>query len=247
MKRIGITGQSGFVGTHLATSVVSSVDCELIPFKNEWFENSQALEDFVAKCDVVIHLAGLTRHPDGQFLYDVNVELCRKLVEALEAVNASPLVMFSSSIHEMRDIPYGRAKLEGGRMFADWAERHNANFIRYIFPNVYGPGAKPFYCSFVANFAYQLTHGEEPHIQVDAPIRLVYVENLCRFILSDLHFRGIDRKVVPFDVELKVSEVLSIFRSFIGPDGSLVECPKEDGYMRDLWMTLQSYREVVSC
>lgn len=240
MKKIGITGQTGFVGGHLAKMVDERNDLELVPFDRVWFDKPAKMQAFVRECDIIIHLAGLTRHADQDYLYKTNVGLCQKLIDAMEAENAMPLVMFSSSIHEFREIAYGRAKLEGGRLLSEWADRHRASARRYIFPNVYGPEAKPFYCSFIANFAYQLTHNQEPQIQIDAPIRLVYVKNLCRFLLSEIYARGIERVVVPHDVELKVSEVLAIFRSFIKPDGSFVDRPA-DGYLRDLYDTFVSY------
>lgn len=243
MKRIGITGNTGFVGKHLSEMVAGRADLDLVPFERAYFEDPMSLRAFVKDCDVLIHLAGMTRHPDQNYLYEANVLLCQKLVDAMEAENVKPLVMFSSSIHEFREIAYGRAKLEGGRLFSEWADRNHASARRYIFPNVYGPGARPFYCSFVANFAYQLTHGLEPQIQIDAPIRMVYVKNLCRFLLSEIYSRGIERIVVPYDVELKVSEVLAQFRAFIKTDGSFVDRPA-DGYLRDFYDTLISYPSV---
>ena len=241
MKRIGVTGSTGFVGKHMAEFIKRTPDCELVPFERGWFNDAAAMRLFVRQCDVIIHLAGITRHEDQEFLYNENVRLCQVLIDAMESEKVTPLVMFSSSIHEMRDIAYGRAKMEGGRRFCEWADKSGANFARYIFPNVYGPEARPFYCSFVANFAYQLTHNQEPKIQIDAPIRLVYVNNLCRYILSDIYFRGVDRKVVPYDVELKVSEVLAIFRAYLNEDGSIKSRPEQDGYHRDLYDTLLSY------
>ncbi len=45
--KIGITGQSGFIGTHLYNYLGLQEVMERIPFEDSYFENANDLEDFV--------------------------------------------------------------------------------------------------------------------------------------------------------------------------------------------------------
>ncbi len=58
---VGISGQAGFIGSHLANYFRIQEDIELVPFSRDYFENATALEHFVAQCDFIIHLAAMSR------------------------------------------------------------------------------------------------------------------------------------------------------------------------------------------
>jgi UDP-2-acetamido-2,6-beta-L-arabino-hexul-4-ose reductase len=212
--RVGITGQSGFIGTHLAKYVQKRSDTVLVPFEDGFFSDDGKLREFVNRCDVIIHLAAASRMPSEQELYNLNVGLVKKVIAAMEAENVMPLVIFSSSTHEVRDTAYGRAKMEGRMLFETWAKRHKASFVGFVFPNIYGPGAKVHYASFIANFAWEINHGVTPKVKVDAALPLKYVRNLCEFIGSYFEYKGVSRIEVPFDVYMKVTDILSLFYMF---------------------------------
>lgn len=214
MIRIGITGQAGFIGTHLAEYVGKCGDFALVPFEDAYFADPLKLRAFVKKCDVLVHLAAASRMPSEAELFALNVGLVRQVIEAMEAEGVTPRVMFASSTHETRDTAYGRAKLEGRRLFEDWAKEHNADFVGFVFPNIFGPGARVHYASFIANFAWELQHGGKPEIKVDALMRLKYVGSLIEFMMGFIDSKGVARIEVPHDFELKVSDVLTLFKMF---------------------------------
>ena len=85
--KIGITGQEGFVGTHLWNTLRLDEHMELVPYDRSFFADSGQLETFVAQCDVIVHLAALNRHEDPQVIYDTNVDLVSKLISAIENQN----------------------------------------------------------------------------------------------------------------------------------------------------------------
>ena len=62
MIKVGITGQSGFIGSHLFNFLGLKDNIKRIPFKRDFFENTEDLENFVSQCDVIIHLAAVNRH-----------------------------------------------------------------------------------------------------------------------------------------------------------------------------------------
>jgi len=214
--KIGITGQSGFIGTHLFNYLgLKPSEVTRIPFEDTIFSDQSRLEEFVRQCDVIVHLAGLNRHNDPQEIYNINLRLIRRLIEAFEKTGSKPHVLFSSSIQEERDNVFGKSKREGRLMLAEWAERSGAIFTGMVIPNVFGPFGNPYYNSVVATFAHQLTHYKEPKIEVDADLRMIYIGDLVKEIHD-----CIQRKVnnteyrVAHTNEAKVTEILELLKSF---------------------------------
>lgn len=219
MIKVGITGQAGFVGTHLFNHLGLHNDIERIPFEDSFFENDAQLRQFVRSCDFIVHLAAMNRHDDPQVIYDTNINLVKLLIAAMETEKVKPHVLFSSSTQEERDNLYGKSKKEGRELFEQWATLNNASFTGLVVPNVYGPFGRPYYNSFVATFCHQLTHGEQPTIDVDGSVKLIYVGSLCEYIIScftESHNRqqSVTRREVPHDFEKKVSEILAKFEIY---------------------------------
>lgn len=221
MIKIGITGQAGFVGTHLYHTLgLYPEEIKRIPFEDAFFEDDFRLRSFVRQCDVIVHLAAMNRHPDPQVLYETNLRLVRQLTGAMEVENAVPYVLFSSSTQEERDNEYGRSKREGRALLEEWARRNGASFTGLVVPNVYGPFGRPNYNSFIATFCHKLTHGEQPEVLTDSSVRLIYVGSLCRYILGKIRERQgqeaavVERDEVPHDCEKKVTEILALFETY---------------------------------
>ena len=218
MLKVGITGQAGFAGTHLFNSLgLYPAEFSRVAFEDSFFKNTGALEAFVKKCDVIVHLAAMNRHGNPQVIYDTNIRLVKQLINAMEATGSRPQVIFSSSTQEERDNPYGRSKKKGRELFETWAERNNARFTGLIIPNIFGPFGHPFYNSVIATFCYQLTRNEEPRIDIDGDLKLIYVseliENMIHLIKSktstiDNRQPTIDNLTVPHSATIKVSKLL---------------------------------------
>ncbi len=190
MIKIGITGQSGFVGTHLYNTL-GLIDgrFERVEFSKELFSDEKLLDEFVSQCDVIVHLAALNRYYDSQVLYNTNINLVKSLIASLERTNRKPHLIISSSSQEERDNLYGRSKKRCREMLANWAINNKTCFTGMIIPNVYGPFGKPFYNSVIATFSHQLTHGETPNIDVDGELNLIYVGELVTEIIKVVNSR----------------------------------------------------------
>ena len=215
MLKIGITGQAGFMGTHLYNLLGLEEDIERIPFEDAFFDDGRKLQEFVKQCDVIVHLAAMNRHPDMQVIYDTNVRLVQQLISAMEAENATPHVIMSSSTQEERDNLYGKSKREGRELLDAWAAKVGAKFTGTVIPNVFGPFGKPNYNSVVATFCHKLTHDEQPRIDVDGSIKLIYINTLCREFIKII--RGeitTNPYYVPHDAEKKVSQILALLKRF---------------------------------
>ncbi len=219
MLKVGITGQSGFIGTHLYNFLNQKKDeLTTIFFEDSYFDNEEKLKEFVSSCDAIVHLAAMNRHGDPQVIYDTNLKLVNKLIKALEATGSHAHILFSSSTQEERDNLYGKSKLDGRMLFEQWASRNNSGFTGFVIPNVFGPFGNPYYNSVIATFAHQLTHGEQPKIMVDAVLQLIYVGELVELFYQAIKttdkLNGPVRSDVQFTAEMKVTEILHLLEEY---------------------------------
>ncbi|MCD4794182.1 MAG: NAD-dependent epimerase/dehydratase family protein [Bacteroidales bacterium] len=210
MIKIGITGQDGFIGTHLYNLLGTKDEYQRIHFEDNYFLDEQELKRFVKECDVIVHFAAMNRHDDENVIFNTNIELVKKVILAMEKEKVTPHVLFSSSTQEERDNLYGKSKQKGRKLFEAWAEKNNAPFTGLVIPNVFGPFGIPFYNSFIATFCYQLNNNKKAEIKNDGLVKLIYVGSLAEFISkeaskSSSKIRKVD---VSYDFESKVSEVL---------------------------------------
>jgi len=252
MIKIGITGQTGFVGTHLFNTLGLQPDkFERIPFEDGYFQDEVKLKNFVSSCDAIVHLAAMNRHNDPEVIYRTNIGLVKQLIKACEDTKSDPHILFSSSTQEERDNLYGKSKKQGRKLLEKWADRNNASFSGFVIPNVFGPFGHPYYNSVVATFCHQLTHNETPKIDVDGTLNLIYVGELVN------HFINIIEKVQKIQSEgkialqevkvqhtttLTVSGLLKILESFKEGYYNRGEIPDlSNPAMRNLWNTFLCY------
>jgi UDP-2-acetamido-2,6-beta-L-arabino-hexul-4-ose reductase len=253
MIRIGITGQAGFVGTHLYNTLGLQPEIfERISFKDEFFQNGTSLQHFVKQCDVIVHLAAMNRHNDPEVIYNTNIGLVKQLIAACEATDSKPHILFSSSTQEERDNLYGKSKKEGRQLFEQWAERNQANFTGLVIPNVFGPFGHPYYNSVIATFCHQLTHNETPKIEVDGEIKLIYVGELVKYFIDKIKEHNITQSSdtvlhcetihIPHISTIKVSDLLNKLTTIKNNYFEKGEIPSLDtAFDRNLFITFLCY------
>jgi UDP-2-acetamido-2,6-beta-L-arabino-hexul-4-ose reductase len=210
---IGITGQAGFIGYHLTNYLIQKQH-NVIPINKEDFSSDPQLRKAISNCNVIVHLAGMNRGPDME-VYDCNIRLATQLIAAFQESNLTPAVIFASSTQEEMDNLYGQSKKEATNLFIDWASRSNSNFTSLLLPNIFGPFCKPFYNSVIATFCYQLTHEQQPVIEIDRQLKLVYVNDLMEQIYRIIQEPSKEHRVYLKDnIEIRVSEILSLLKKF---------------------------------
>ncbi|MFS4492263.1 NAD-dependent epimerase/dehydratase family protein [Maribacter sp. 2308TA10-17] len=190
MKKVGITGQAGFVGNHLYTTLTLDESVELVPFERAFFDDKDKLEHFVKQCDTIVHLAAMNRHEDMNVIYNTNIGLVDSLISACKQTSTTPDIIFSSSSQEDRDNLYGKSKKEGKEKFVAWAAETGGKFTSLTIPNVFGPFGKPNYNSVVATFCHKVTHGEEPTIIQDGEVGLIYINELVKIFIDTIKGQG---------------------------------------------------------
>ncbi|MFS4417367.1 NAD-dependent epimerase/dehydratase family protein [Maribacter sp. 2307ULW6-5] len=204
-KKIGITGEAGFVGYHLSQTLALREEMELVPFKRSYFEDATAMDTFVQACDVVVHLAAMNRHPDPQVIYDTNVALVTGLVNACERTGATPHILYSSSSQETKDNLYGKSKKEGKVRLAAWAEATGGRFTSLTIPNVFGPFGKPNYNSVVATFCHKVAHNETPTIINDSEVGLIYINDLVAHFVAVITGEATPKALGEHSFELEIA------------------------------------------
>ncbi len=214
--KIGITGQAGFVGWHLYHSILlRPKEFDIVEFSRSFFDSEELLDQFVSSCDAIVHLAAVNRHESQESLYAINVALTDNLIASLKRTKSKPYVLFSSSSQEERDNLYGKSKQICRKKFQDWATENEGTFCGMIIPNVFGPFCKPNYNSFIATFCHRLCHGEQPVIEVDSEVNLIYVGELVDTIIGSIKNKVVEPllKLSPSSV-CKVAEVLRLLNYY---------------------------------
>ncbi len=244
MINIGITGQKGFIGTHLFNNLrLYPKKYNLIDFKKDYFEDKPALDRFVCRCDVIVHLAAVNRHQTPSVIYDTNVSLVTSLIESLNRTQRTPHIIMSSSSQENIDNLYGRSKKVGRSMLSKWSKENKAIFTGMIIPNVFGPFAKPYYNSVIATFSHQISKNETPKIDINRELKLIYIDDLVSHIIDCINEK---RNEISYNVkhtsEAKVSELLELLQNFKLVYGEKGEIPLlNDSFELNLFNTYRSY------
>lgn len=216
MKKIGITGQQGFIGNYLYNTLKLTPNLyQIIEFERDYFENEEKLNHFVSKCDVIVHLAAMNRHDDPQVIYDTNIGLVVKLINSCKTSNSKPHILFSSSSQEGQDNLYGNSKKEGRKLFHEWSVRSGGTFKGLIIPNVFGPFGKPFFNSVISTFCHQIVNDNIPTIHKDANLKLIYVSDLVKEIMIKIKDESTEELcIINHRKEIKVSEILVLLEGF---------------------------------
>jgi UDP-2-acetamido-2,6-beta-L-arabino-hexul-4-ose reductase len=250
MLKIGITGQGGFIGNHLYNTLgLYPEQFERIHFNKSFFETEISLDLFVDKCDVIVHLAAMNRHPDAQVIYDTNIELVKKLITSLSRTKSTAHVLMSSSAQEEQDNLYGKSKKEGRKLLEMWAESSAARFTGLIIPNVFGPFGKPNYNSVVATFCHKLTHNETPVIKLDGNMKLIYVGELVEKIIHKITnpSKSISTQIIAHMHECKVSSLLELLQTYKNQyqDNGIIPL-LNSSFEVNLFNTFRCYLDIVS-
>ncbi len=213
--KIGITGQTGFIGTHLYNNLGLDDSFERIPFADEFFQSEEDLDKFVAQCDVIVHLAAMNRHNDPQVLYKANIELVEKLINSVKRCGTKPHIIMSSSTQEERDNLYGKSKREGREKFVEFAKVGGCFFTGLVIPNVYGPFGNPFYNSVTSTFSHLIANGKDVNIEIDAELEMIYVQDLSQEIIKAINEKKYsDELRLGYTGKCKVSELRDKIQEF---------------------------------
>jgi len=215
MIKIGVTGANGFIGWHLSSHLyLNQEKFQIVEFKRNFFYDKKKLDKFVLNCDIIVHLAGINRDENQNYIYSKNVELADNLIDSFLRTNFNGKLIFSSSVQESKENSFGISKKLCSTKFIKWAKSKQAVANCLIIPNVFGPFCKPNYNSVIATFCYKLINNEKPEILNDQIINLIYIDGLIKNII-DCFSNNITQSIkIDHEFEFKVSEILCLLKNY---------------------------------
>lgn len=182
MIRVGITGQSGFIGGTLYRLLRITEHIECVDFHRDYFASPEALAGFVRRCDSIVHLAAVSRHPDGERLFQTNLQLTERLLAAARATGFRGAIYLGSTTHEAKEQPYHASKRASRARLEAWAAETGGRCTTLLMANTFGPGSRPFYNSVVSTFCRQCARRQPCTVTGDSLLELIYVDDLVRAI-----------------------------------------------------------------
>ncbi|MFQ5671787.1 MAG: NAD-dependent epimerase/dehydratase family protein [Nitrospinales bacterium] len=171
--RVGITGASGFIGSHLLRALERQADVVAAAFRRPRPARPPGVQDlipFVKDKDIIYHLAGVNRGGDAD-LIEGNIMGTFNLIRAVQAAGQPARIIFASSAQVYKPprtaLPlrethtaqpatlYGVCK----KTAEDLIRLSGLDYTLLRLTNVYGPGCRPNYNSVVATFCRRAADG----------------------------------------------------------------------------------------
>lgn len=191
MKRILITGVNGYIGTHLASMLETSIDCYQVETIDLRKENWHTI-DF-SGFDTLVHAAGIAHRRETKknrdLYYKINRDLSYTIAKKAKDEGVSQFIYLSSmSVYGMESgiinhktcekptTHYGKSKLQAEQLLVELADDHFAVAILRP-PMIYGKDCKGNYQKLV-----MLALITPIFPDIDNKRSMIYIGNLCAFI-----------------------------------------------------------------
>ena len=196
-----VTGAKGFVGRNLCENLKNIRDgknrtrpalCVENVFEYDLDTDPALLDEYCAKADFVLNLAGVNRPKEQSEFMQGNFGFASTLLDTLKKYGNTCPVMLSSSIQatligRYGQSDYGKSKLAGEELFFAYAKETGAPVLVYRFPNLFGKWCRPNYNSAVATFCHNTAH--DLPLTVNDPateLELLYIDDLVEEMLDAL-------------------------------------------------------------
>jgi UDP-2-acetamido-2,6-beta-L-arabino-hexul-4-ose reductase len=241
MIHIGITGSSGFIGSHLRFYLHEYQDIyDVILIKTADFSNHKKLADKLKRCDIIIHLAGLNLGKEKE-IYDTNVGLTKTILSTLDEISKKPKIIFLSSIHNKKKTAYGLSKRDSERMILKWGVKNKTATTSIVVPHIFGEFVRPYYNSAIATLCYELAENKDSTINPKAKVNLLYVRNICSSIVDLFGKKSTKRTLIQNGREMRLTDVYSLLKRFRDEYFSHIIPLLKDRFELHLFNTFRSY------
>ncbi len=272
--KVLVTGARGFVGRNLVESLKAIRDGKdrravyqtLLPLEVYELDLDSSMSEVMtwcAKCDFVVHLAGVNRPADGNF--SGNEEALSTVLSFLDVMsNPCPILLSSSTQATLsgrfEGSVYGQSKLDAEDTLRGYADTHGAEALIYRFPNLYGKWCRPRYNSAVATFCDAIANDREYTVNdPSVELELLYVDDLVEEVLRAMlgrphrcRWEGAkcipdpegDFCYVPTTDRVTLGQIVDKLQEFKAARGTLAVPDLTDGsFSKKLYSTYLSYLE----
>lgn len=173
MKKILITGHTGFLGTNLVNELTNASN-EYIVYGINSSTSISNIEEYTKDCDFVFNFAAVHRPQKTEEFEQINAKLFSYIIECLEKNKNTCPVLYTSSIQANDDSDYGRSKVHGEDILKKHTEKCGSRGIVYRLTNTFGPYARPNGHSVVATFCNNIAKGLP--ITISDPKRIMHLQ-----------------------------------------------------------------------
>ncbi|WP_439937488.1 polysaccharide biosynthesis C-terminal domain-containing protein [Nocardia sp. N13] len=233
--KVAITGGHGFLGWHTACRLRARHGVDAVRLGREVMSDPDRLAEALADVDTVLHLAGVNRAETDDEVEDGNVDLAQAVAAGLDGRPVH--VVYSNTIHQDQDSPYGRGKRQASEILRSLP----GTTADVVLPNLFGEHGRPAYNSFVATFCHEVASGGSPEVHVDRSVPLVHAQGAAQALIDAARQREDATHLVPGE-EHTVTEVLGRVRHFHELYSERGELPDlGDPFAVDLFNTYRSY------
>lgn len=233
MKKIVVTGASGFIGKNLMVHLNGLKDIQL-----RTITRSDGMEEYNKKLrdvDIVFHLAGVNRPKEESEFSSGNAGLTKQLIRHL----SGPIkFVMTSSTQAAQDNPYGRSKLAAEQEIAKAVKENKIEGIIFRLPGVFGKWCKPNYNSVVATFCHNIAY--DLPINISDPnhqLTLVYIDHVIAALMQQIDLPAQAGNLMRLEVSTKFSVTLGELREMIQ---DFLKC-RQSLYAPKVANTLQKY------
>lgn len=244
-RRVLVTGTKGFIGRNVMSVLRQREDVVVDGMDVD--SPQETMADALARCDVVIHLAGVNRPLDESEYETGNAGLTRWMCARLTEAHNRPIVVYSSSAQAELDNAYGRSKLAAEEALHQWSEQNGAAAVVFRLPNVFGKWSRPEYNSVVASFCFNVSRNRPIRVDdADRLLSLVYIDDVVAAFLEaiDTAPSGFSHWPPLPSVQISIGELAALVRSLRASDGSPDLPDFSDRFTRQLYATYISYAEL---
>ncbi len=238
--RILITGGDGFIGRNLRLRLAEAGhDAVDVLGRGATDDDVRAAAE---RAEFVFHVAGVNRPVDASEFVVGNVDLTRRLCDALRATGRPIPVVFTSSTQAALDNPYGRSKRAAEEIVEAYGAASGAAVRVLRLPNVFGKWSRPNYNSAVATFCHNVARGLPITVHDPvAPLNLVYIDDVVDAMLELLRTGGREPVAVSPVYATSVGEVAGLVQRFAESRRTLDVGPVGAGLERALYATYVSF------
>lgn len=241
MRRVLITGGSGFLGRNLTVHLREHSDYEVRVF--EVSNSQEELREWLRDCDIVFHLAGVNRPKDTGEFETGNVGLTEEICRILLENGSTPKIVFSSSIQADLENPYGLSKKRAEAVLRQFGLESGACIRIYRLKNLFGKWSRPNYNSVTATFCNNIAH--DLPISISDPCReieLSYVDDVVAAFLTEIESCEAPSEQIDIpSSRLTLGDLAGRIQSFHDMRHTLMAPDFADLFNRALYSTYLSY------
>jgi UDP-glucose 4-epimerase len=215
-----ITGNKGFIGTHLSKLYPKFVGCD--KKDNENILNLDLLAKKIRGCQTVVHLAAQVSVPesikDPNFTYWNNILGLSNVIQLSEKLKVKHFVFASScAVYEKESSPYALSKSMGEHM-VNMSKIKNTTNLRFF--NVYGTGQNPAYGAVIPSFINSIKKEKPITIYGDGEQTrdFIFVEDVCDAIKRATKLKGKHTMDIGTGTSVSVHALAELLMSLMGKE-----------------------------